>query len=127
MVAKKGKQSEIVRGVLEGMERSAIAELAGSSERTLRRRLQEPKMLAAIEDARAHLHGQLLSWLQSLALDALLDVKHVLKEGNDTARLAAAKLLLDQLANHRSVHDAARVLAAELAQLRAFERLEEQR
>ncbi len=97
MGSKRGLNALIVQGVVEGLSRAETADRAGVSERTLRRRLQDPDVLKSLADVRAELHGEVLGRLQQLAFKAVEQIDEVLESGTDASRIAASKLVLDQL------------------------------
>ena len=113
-------------GVLEGLDRAQIAERAGISERTLRRRLGDPDIIASIADARLLLHGQVVGQLQHLAFTAIEEVTNLLHLGEDRVKVAAAKLVLDQLVSQKTALDDGRIAALEVAVARSLEQAREQ-
>jgi len=123
---KKGRAEAIVAGVLEGLDRAQIAERAGISERTLRRRLGDPDIIASIADARLLLHGQVVGQLQHLAFTAIEEVTNLLHLGEDRVKVAAAKLVLDQLVSQKTALDDGRIAALEVAVARSLEQAREQ-
>lgn len=108
--------SAIVAGIVAGLKRAEISEQAGISERTLRRRLRDPHVIKEVAEARVQLHGEVTGRLQTLACRAIEQIESVLDNGNHRDRLAASKLILDQIVSHRAALDEARVSALEIAQ-----------
>jgi predicted transcriptional regulator len=118
-MAKRDVDARIVVAVVQGLTRSEIAELAGISERTLRRRLKEPSLMAAVAESRAQVHAQVLGRLQQMASRALTEVEAVLTTGDPATRLRAARLVLEQCSSFRGASDDARLAAMEAAQARS--------
>jgi len=126
MAHKKGRDAVVVAGVLEGLDQAEIAGRAGISERTLRRRLRDPDIIASITDARLQLHGQVVGQLQHLAFVAIEEVTNLLQLGEDRVKVAAAKLVLDQLVSQKNALDDGRIAALEVAVARTLEQAKEQ-
>ena len=115
MGSKRGLNALIVQGVVEGLSRAETADRAGVSERTLRRRLQDPDVLKSLADVRAELHGEVLGRLQQLAFKAVEQIDEVLESGTDASRIAVSKLVLDQLIAQKRASEDARLAVLEIA------------
>jgi hypothetical protein len=115
-VSKREVDVRIITGVVEGLTQAKTAELAGISERTLRRRLREPSVVVAIAGARVQLHEQVLGRLHQLASTALTEIEEVMTTSDPATRLRAARLVLEQCSAYRGAADDARLSAMEADQ-----------
>jgi AcrR family transcriptional regulator len=115
MSIKHGAKHEIVGGMVAGKRLADIAAAAGISPRTLRRRLKEPAVMAAIAEAQADAHRQVAARLTGLADTALTRIGLLLEADDSATQLRAARLVLERLTVHRSVLEESRLIALEAA------------
>ena len=109
MASRKGPDDLIVAGVVSGQSRSEVARAAGISPRTLRRRLSDPAIVRDIADARLAMHEQLAARLAQLAMSAVDELQSIVTSGEtDHARIAASRVVLDQLGSQSRSLETAR-------------------
>jgi hypothetical protein len=90
---KKG-DAMLIAMLASGATTKEAAEAAGISERTARRRLQEPDFLQLVGEARAGLIDRASSTLASGMVEAANTLKELLKANSERTRLGAAKALI---------------------------------
>ena len=106
----------IVAAVASGMTHAAAADAAGCSTRTVRRRVAEPTVRAALDNERRRLTEQVADALAGRSLDAIDRLASIMTDGNDRDAVSAARVVLDQALRHRdAVWIADRVADAEAA------------
>lgn len=97
----------LVAALAAGQTYQAAAEQAGVSERTVRRRMDEPAFRQQVDAAKAEMLAQTTARLTSAALEAVDTLRALLGSDMDFARLAAARALLEIGAKYREQHDLA--------------------
>lgn len=90
---KKG-DAMLIAMLASGATTKEAAEAAGISERTARRRLQEPDFLQLVGEARAGLIDRASSTLASGMVEAANTLKELLKANSERTQLGAAKALI---------------------------------
>jgi hypothetical protein len=101
-----------VRGRSGGDAVLVAALAAGVSERTVRRRLDEPVFKRQVDDARAEMLAQATARLTGAALEAVEALRALLGSDLNFARLGAARAILEVGAKYREQLDLAERVAA---------------
>lgn len=122
-MAKRNVDSQIVAGMVHGLQRKDIARSVGVSERTLRRRLSEPAMVEAIAAAQAEVQRELNGRLNGLAHRALTEIEQLLGHGPNTVKVQVAKLILEQRVVQRQVYEDALLDLAEASHGESLQQL----
>lgn len=91
---RKGSDQLFVDGFAAGLSAKAVAAAANVSERTARRRRQEPDITAQVQARRAEIADDTSGLLVALGARAVDVLGECLEEGDLRDRLAAAKALL---------------------------------
>ena len=104
------------------------AERAGVSERTVRRRLDDPAFRHRVDAARAEMLSRAVARLTGASVEAVEALRGLLGSGQDFARLGAARAILELGLKLREQLDlAGRVAALEQAAEQAAAREQERR
>ncbi len=101
--------------LLAGRPLQEVADHAGCSERTIRRRLADPVIAREVREARAMAVELIANSLADAGPKAVATLVRLLDSANDAVAVASAKSILDALIRYREHGD----LAAQLAELRA--------
>lgn len=105
----------LVAALAAGCTYEAAAEQASVSERTVRRRLDDPAFRKQVDDARAEILGRAVARLTSASVRAVETLEALLGSEMDFARLSAARAILELGVKLREQTElAARIDALEL-------------
>jgi hypothetical protein len=110
----KGKLDLIVAGIVAGKSQTDIAEEAGISTRTLRRRMHEPDVMTAVHEAQAEAQRLLVARLTTMGSSALDCLEQQLRSDDAAVAHRAAKTTLDKMIIHQHALDQQRLLVMEL-------------
>jgi hypothetical protein len=113
---REGKDELMAAALAAGATRAAAAEVGDVSERTVRRRLNDPEFAARVRELRAEAIAAGLDKLAEVLTRAVDTLVHLMdKSENDFVRLAAAKAIIENLLrlNEHSDH------GAQIAELKA--------
>src|SRR3954464_8575927 len=102
----------LVAALAGGATYEDAAKQAGVSERTVRRRLDDPAFKRQVDEARAEILSQATARLTGAALDAVEALRGLLGSELDFARLGAARAILEVGAKYREQLDLAERVAA---------------
>jgi hypothetical protein len=91
----------IVAAVATGSTQAEAGELAGCSARTIRRRLTEPPVRAALDAERTRLAHEVADALTGRSRAAVDRLAAIIEDGNDRDAVQAARALLDAMIRHR--------------------------
>ena len=106
----------LVAALAAGATLVDAARQAGVSERTVRRRLDDPAFCQQVDEARAAMLTQAVARLTAASVAAVETLQTLLAAEPAFVRLAAARAILDLGLKYREHHDLTeRVLALELA------------
>ena len=97
-----GSRDVIVALTAAGRPQSEVADAAGISVRTLRRRLEEPDLVSAVAAATLELERQAVGQLSDLRARAFSRLGALLADDDPGITLRACKLILDAGLAHRS-------------------------
>lgn len=86
---------QIVLALARGESVRRSARLAGVSERTVRRRLEDLEFRKSVRDARADSVERASSQMSHAMTEAVLTLRHLLTAGSDSVRLGAARSILE--------------------------------
>jgi hypothetical protein len=87
--------SALVAALASGMTVKDAAESAGVGERTAHRRLEDATFRRAVGDARARMVENALGQLADASAEAVTTLRALLKADGETARLGAARSILE--------------------------------
>lgn len=121
VLSSKGEPA-VVTALAGGATITAAAQAGGVSERTVRRRLDEPEYADAVRDARTAMFERALGTLARATTDAAGALIRLLDADAEHVRLGAARTVIDQAARlHDHVELSARLAAMEgaIEELRA--------
>jgi hypothetical protein len=99
---RKGDDDVLVEALATGLSNTRAGRLAGMSERTVRRRRQEPPIVRQVAERRLEISQQATARMGTLYTDAIDTIEDVMVDGTARERLAAAKLLLQTGPNLRA-------------------------
>lgn len=85
----------LVAALAAGATHKDAADQAGVSERTVRRRLDDPAFRRQVDDARAEMLTQAVAMLTHASVKAVRTLEELLASPIDFARLAAARAILE--------------------------------
>ncbi len=123
-MAQQGKQSadpKILLALACGANAEAAARQAGVSERTVRRRLKDPKFVRKVNKLRAEMHVRVADQLTAASTEGVRTMVQLMKDTNSgSVRLGAARSVVELSTKVRETAD----LAVRLAELE--QRLAEQ-
>jgi hypothetical protein len=91
----------IVAAVASGSTQAEAAEVAGCSARTVRRRLADPTVRAALDAERTRVAHEVADALIARARAAVDRLARVVDSGADRDAVAAARVLLSEARGHR--------------------------
>lgn len=91
----------IVAALASGSTQEEAAAAVGCSARTVRRRLTEPAVRAALDAERSRLAAETADVLTGRSRAAVDRLHRVVTEGTDRDAVAACRVLLDQMIRHR--------------------------
>ena len=114
MSTKKGKTHLIVAGIVEGKSQKEIADEAGISDRTLRRRLADPDVMMEVQAAQADAQRLLVAQLTRMSTAAADCLEKHLKSEDPAVAHRAAKTTLERMLVYQSALDQQRLLTLEL-------------
>jgi hypothetical protein len=109
--------SILIAGVLIGRTLSQLAELTGLSVSTVQRRLKSDEVIAALQEARAHRHREVLGHLNRGVLPAVDQLNLHVGHEDPAVSLRAIEMLLRHAGRWATVVDVEERLAAVEAQL----------
>lgn len=89
------KDSELLRLLALGMSQIKAAEELGITDRTIRRRLENPEFRRALSQARREIQSESWSAMLSLREKASQVLESMLESPDEKVRLAAAKFVFD--------------------------------
>lgn len=107
-----GADTALIAALAAGCTHAAAAEQAGVSERTVRRRLDDPAFRQQVEAARAEILDRAVAELTSAAVEAVEALRTLLGSEADYARLGAARAILEVGLRYRAQLDLAERVAA---------------
>jgi len=114
-VRRKG-DAELIVALAAGQTIRDAAAAASLSERTVTRRLQEPAFRQEVANTRTLMLSRAVGMLADAAADAVMTLRSLLHAESDTARLGAARAILDAGPRLRESEElAARIEAIEAA------------
>jgi hypothetical protein len=102
----------LIAALAAGASVRAAARSAGVSERTAHRRLEDPPVQQAVEDARAEILARAVAKLTAASTEAAETLRRLLYSPMDFARLAAARSILELGSKLREHEDLAERVAA---------------
>lgn len=107
---RRGNDEVLAAARAAGQSVKHAGQAAGLSERTARRRLQEPDVAARVDELRRDRQAETLAGLDRLSIKAIEALDELVESGNATVRLGAARLVLTLgLQLHEQVEMGARV------------------
>ncbi len=116
-MAQKGKQSAdptILLALACGANAEAAARQAGVSERTVRRRLKDPKFVQKVNKLRAEMHLRIADQLTAAGTEGVRTMVQLMKDTNSgSVRLGAARSVVELSTKVRETAD----LAVRLSEL----------
>jgi len=122
-VGRSGADLVLVAALAAGATYEVAAEQGGVSERMVRRRMEEPSFRRQVEGARAEILARAVAMLTSASVEAVEALRALLGSDLDSARLGAAKAILETGLKMREQLDlVGRIAALEEAATAAAER-----
>jgi hypothetical protein len=91
----------IVAGLASGSTHAEAGDAAGCSERTVRRRLADESVRAALAAERERVGQQIADMLSGRAAAAVDRLARVVTEGSDRDAVQACRIVLDMMTRHR--------------------------